>query len=104
MAKGSNVGLLWGFMGLSIAMVADFIAHGRHILGDGVVQFTNPHWDLADTSQIGVALGAAIMGTLADNKPLEDFGVGALFIQSYMKVLAAKYNLPRYIIFRTATI
>lgn len=105
MAKPADQPILFMFMGMILGMAADFITKSRHIAGAGVPQFTNPKWDLDDTSQISVALGSAIMGGIAGSPDLANIGIGALAIQAYMKVLSFKYPwLPRYIIARGGTI
>ncbi len=99
MAKPADQPILFMFMGLVLGMAVDFITHSRGLLGHGVPQFSDPKWDLADTSQIAAALGCAIMGGVAGSPDLANIGIGALAIQGYMKLLSYKYPwLPRYII------
>ena len=105
MAKPGDQPIVFMFMGMVLAMAADFALRSRHILGDGVPMFSDPKWDVSDTGQIAIALGSAIMGAVSGSQDLSNIGIGALGIQAYMKVLSYKYPwLPRYIIARGGTI
>ena len=91
----NTIDTLFGFM---LGMGADY-AH-RKFLGVGSPIFRDPVLDVADVLEVSGVIIMLLYGVAggAKAKFAIPAGIGAGFAQLYTKVLAPKFNLPRYLI------